>query len=167
METQAAIISQYRAALSMLRAAIERCPGEHWCNPAYTNRFWNVAYHALFFTDLYLCESDAAFKPWEKHRVDYQYLGPLWWDGNRVPAIGEPYTKEEVIEYLDFCERAVQERMARTELSAPSGFHWLPFGKLELQFYNIRHIQHHAAQLIERLREDAGIAIEWVRGVPA
>jgi hypothetical protein len=31
-----------------------------------------------------------------------------------------------------------------------------------LQIYNIRHIQHHAAQLIERVREDAGIAIPWV-----
>ena len=166
MEIKPAIVSQYRATLGMLRSAIDSCPGECWDDTTYTNRFWNVAYHTLFFTDLYLCETDAAFKPWEKHRVDYQYLGPLWWDGNRVPAIGEPYTKEEELEYLGYCERAVLERMDHTDLSAPSGFRWLPFGKLELQFYNIRHIQHHAAQLIGRLREDAGIAIEWLRSFP-
>ena len=167
METKPAIVSQYRAALAMLRSSIELCPDEQWNDAAYTNRYWNVAYHALFFADLYLSETDAAFVPWEKHRVDYQYLGPLWWEGNRVPAIGEPYTKADVLEYLARCESVVQERLDRTDLDAPSGFPWLPFGKLEVQFYNMRHIQHHTAQLIERLREDAGIAIKWVGMGPA
>jgi hypothetical protein len=162
MNPKPAIISQYRAALAMLRNAVESCPAEHWNNDAYTNRFWHVAYHALFFTDLYLCESDAAFVPWEKHIEDYQYLGPLHWENNRIPVIGEPYTKAEVLEYLKRCEGYVQERVDAADLDGPSGFFWLPFGKFELQIYNIRHIQHHAAQLIERVREDAGIAIPWV-----
>jgi hypothetical protein len=47
-------------------------------------------------------------------------------------------------------------------LEAESGFSWIPMNKMELQIYNIRHIQHHAAQLIERLRDNQGIHIKWV-----
>jgi hypothetical protein len=47
-------------------------------------------------------------------------------------------------------------------LGDTSGFFWLPFSKLELQLYNIRHIQHHTGQLIERLREQKDISVEWI-----
>ncbi|MEZ4615731.1 MAG: hypothetical protein R2867_09500 [Caldilineaceae bacterium] len=33
--------------------------------------------------------------------------------------------------------------LAQTDLSAPSGFSWLPFTKFELQIYSIRHLQQH------------------------
>ncbi|KPJ52053.1 hypothetical protein AMJ39_08795 [candidate division TA06 bacterium DG_24] len=44
----------------------------------------------------------------------------------------------------------------------PSGFPWLPFNRFELHLYNIRHIQHHAGQLIERLRSQGVTDFEWV-----
>ena len=40
------LISQYRAALAMIQAAIEGCPQALWDNPSDRNRFWHVAYHA-------------------------------------------------------------------------------------------------------------------------
>ena len=33
---------------------------------------------------------------------------------------------------------------------------------LEHQIVNIRHIEHHTAQLADRLRSSAGIGIQWV-----
>ena len=48
------------------------------------------------------------------------------------------------------------------DLEAGSGFDWVPFDKLELQFYNIRHLQHHTGQLCERLRTKQDIGIGWV-----
>jgi len=47
-------------------------------------------------------------------------------------------------------------------LEAPSGFYWLPFNKAELQFYNIRHTQHHTGQLADRLRTAANLGVDWV-----
>jgi hypothetical protein len=35
-------------------------------------------------------------------------------------------------------------------------------GKLEHQFINIRHIQHHAAQLADRLRVAKNVGVAWV-----
>jgi hypothetical protein len=56
----------------------------------------------------------------------------------------------------------VDRRVSEIDLEAPSGFHWLPFGKVELQFYNIRHIQHHAGQLIDRLSCRESVSVRWV-----
>jgi hypothetical protein len=47
---------------------------------------------------------------------------------------------------------------------APSRFAWIPLNKLELQFYNIRHIQHHTGELFERLGARANVDnLRWIR----
>ena len=46
----------------------------------------------------------------------------------------------------------VVERVTQLDLEAHSGFEWLPFGKLELQIYSIRHLQQHTGELMERLK---------------
>jgi len=43
-----------------------------------------------------------------------------------------------------------------------SGFSWYRMSKLEHQLVNIRHIQHHGAQLIDRVRSVADIGVRWV-----
>ena len=78
------------------------------------------------------------------------------------PEIGEPYSKEEILEYLDVCKKEAEEKVSAMDLNAESGFYWLPFKKLELQFYNIRHIQHHTGALIDRLRTKENIGVGWV-----
>jgi hypothetical protein len=143
--------SQYHASVAMLREAIERCPPEEWLSTAHKNRFWQVAYHALFFAHLYLQRDEAAFKRWEKHRGDD--------DGTD----GEPYSQAEVLEYCNFCDRLVDDAVDALDLDrAESGFHWYRMSKLEHQFVNIRHIQHHAAQLIDRVRSAADVGVRWV-----
>ena len=67
-----------------------------------------------------------------------------------------------MLEFLGVCEARVAEMVAALEFAAPSGFHWLPMNKLELQLYNIRHIQTHAGELAERLSQRAGIDVAWV-----
>jgi hypothetical protein len=42
----------------------------------------------------------------------------------------------------------------------------LPFTKLELQFYTIRHIQQHTGELMERLGERAKLEFKWVGRKP-
>ena len=74
-----------------------------------------------------------------------------------------PYTQAELREYAEFCHGEIDRRTPSLDLEAPSGFYWLPFTKLELQFYNIRHLAHHTGQLSERLRSHANIGLPWVR----
>ena len=156
------IISQYLAALEMLKQTVTKCPESIWNSPDDQTKFWHIAYHALFYTHLYLQDSEQTFRPWSKHREDYQYIGQLPNPPHIPPEIGKPYDKDSVLEYLDFCRNQVVERVPQLNLEAGSGFDWLPFSKLELQFYTIRHIQQHTGELMERLGSRADVKIDWV-----
>ena len=155
MEINTVVCSQYFAALAMLRQAVERCPDPLWDDPADRNRFWRTAYHALFFTHLYLQKSLHTFKPSALHREKIEDL-------SRETPPGSPYTKAEVLDYLEFVRQQASEKSAALDPQAKSGFHWLPFNKLELQFYNIRHLQQHTGELMERLGARAHIDVDWV-----
>ena len=48
------------------------------------------------------------------------------------------------------------------DLQTETGFYWLPFNKLEMQLYNIRHIQQHTVEFNERLGVKGEIEIGWV-----
>jgi hypothetical protein len=67
-----------------------------------------------------------------------------------------------VLAYLKFCREQVNPLVDSLDMEAESGFSWLPFGKLEHQFYNIRHIQQHTGELAERIGTMENIEIEWV-----
>jgi len=162
MDTKKVIQSQYLAALGMLKQAVVKCPDSLWNAAEDRNKFWHVAYHALFYTHLYLQDAEKDFRPWEKARNEYQFMGPMPWPPHNLPKIGEPYTREDELAYLAFVREQVQVRVPALDLEASSGFEWQPFGKLELQFYNIRHLQQHAAELYERLGARAGIDLDWI-----
>jgi hypothetical protein len=156
MDAKQAIKSQYLAAIEMLKQAIERCPEAMWNVAEEKNKFWLVAYHALFYIHLYLQKNIADFKPWSKHQDGAQRPGAM---PEKPFAV---YTKEEMLDYLAVCQAEVAEQTASLDLEAPSGFEWLPFNKLELQFYNIRHLQQHIGELFERLGIKAAIELDWV-----
>ena len=156
------IISQYQAALEMLKQTIAQCPDSIWNSPNDKTKFWHIAYHALFYTHLYLQDSEQAFTPWSKHRQEYQFIGQVPWPPHAPPQIGEAYDRDTVLEYLAFCQGQVVERVPQVNLEAASGFDWLPFSKLELQLYTIRHIQQHTGELMERLGARADVEINWV-----
>ena len=162
MDTREVIRSQYLAALEMLKQAVDRCPESLWNAPEDKAKFWHVAYHALFYTHLYLQDTEEDFRPWANHRDEYQFMGPMPWPPHNLPKIGDPYTKEDVLAYLAVVQQQVEERVPAQDLEAASGFSWLPFSKFELQVYNIRHIQQHAGELFERLGARAAIELDWV-----
>jgi len=62
-------------------------------------------------------------------------------------------------------QKQVVTQTERLNLEAESGFHWLPFSKLELQLYNLRHIQQHVGELYERL-DRQNIELDWVSTQP-
>ena len=161
------IISQYLASLEMLKQALTQCPESLWNSPGDRNKFWHIAYHALFYTHLYLQDSEPSFTPWSRHRQEYQFLGQTPWPPHAPPKIGEPYDQASLLEYLAFCQAQVAERVPQLDLEGTSGFDWLPFGKLELQFYNLRHLQQHTGELMERLGTRAGLDLDWIGSLHA
>jgi len=162
--------SQYRASLAMLGEAIQRCPDEVWSSTDHMNAFWQIAYHTLFFTHLYMQADEAAFRPWAHHQGSVQHPDGIAGSpdpNSPLPLIPKPYTKAQVLEYWRFCEQMIDDAVDKVDLeSSQSGFSWYRMSKLEHQFVNLRHIQHHAAQLADRLRSAADVGIKWVGSCP-
>ena len=160
--------SQYHAAFAMLRETIEQCPDDVWLKTDQRNSFWQIAYHTLYFTHLYLQPNKESFQPWKHHQADVQHPDgipdPPDPDPNSsLPLIPNPYTKEEVLAYWNVCDQMVDDSVDALDLNSPdSGFSWYKVSKLEHQIINIRHLEHHLAQLADRLRSAAGIGTGWV-----
>jgi catechol 2,3-dioxygenase-like lactoylglutathione lyase family enzyme len=53
---------QFEASLAMLNACVAACPEQHWEGKIANGSFRWVAYHALFFVDLYLSTTEEAFR---------------------------------------------------------------------------------------------------------
>lgn len=158
----AAYVSQYRAALAMLRTTLLAYPADLWDHPIHTNRTWRIAYHVLFYTHLYLSPSEEEYERWE-HAIDEA----RWLGNNPEPPFDEPViprtsTVDELIAYLDMIHAMVPDAVGTLPFDGESGFDWIPLTRFELHIYNIRHLQHHTAQLIERLRAHGHSGVDWV-----
>jgi len=136
MKIKPILQSQYLSALAMLKQAIVQCPPEAWDDPRDKDKFWFVANHALHFAHQYLKAKDKGYPRWEQRR----HSNP-----------GKPFTKAEILQKLAQVEKDVFEQIALMDLEEKTGAAGALANKLELQIYNIRHIQHHAGELYQRL----------------
>jgi DinB family protein len=159
------IRSQLNAALAMFNDAVIQCPDPNWAGNVGNHAFWHVAYHTLFFTDLYLGRDDESFEPPEFYREDYHFLGKKPFPPYEEVVADQPYTKDTILEYVEICRSKAPEAIASEtaeSLAGPSGFFWYEVPRAELYLISIRHVQHHAAQMSLYLRKVAGIGIDWV-----
>ena len=68
--------------------------------------------------------------------------------------------------YLEHCRRlarAVVAAETETSLEQLAGYAWTPLKRAELHVYNVRHLQHHAAQISLRLRAEANMEVPWIK----
>ncbi|REJ77267.1 MAG: DinB family protein [Acidobacteria bacterium] len=152
------ILGQYGAALEMLRRAVEACPDKLWSDSDRDPQFWYLPYHTLFFADYYLSDSPDGFSPPEPFTLDEL-------DPRRIIP-DKPFTKEEIFRYIVHCRKKSRERvggMTEERAQETSSFLQGDISNGELQIYNLRHIQHHAAQLNLILRQEIDSAPRWVR----
>ena len=152
------IWKQFGASIDMLENAIRACPGSLWSDRTQRPEFWYVAFHTLFYLDLYLSESDAGFAPpapFPRDEMEERGLLP-----ERV------YTKEELQKYLEHGRekcRGTIASMTEEKGNRRCGFEWLDLSVAEVLLYNMRHVQHHAGQLNLILRQKIDSAPRWVR----
>lgn len=154
MEMLESFKRQYHLSFEMLRECIKKCPDDVWTSGKQPRVFWRIAYHAVYYTDRYLQQDEHSFKPWALHRPDVQ---ALW----GRPKKDEPYTKQEVLSYLDEVDSRVDGIIDHMDFSCmESGFSLYKMGKFELQLLNLRHGQGHIGQLSEILMSH-GINTTW------
>ena len=155
------LVSQYKNALRILANVIELCPEKLWDDAVnYENAYWRIVYHTLFYTALYLAAHADRFTAWEKHEANYNRLGKLTDDGKLI-IITTRYSKAELSGYLQTIVLGLNGNIDEDNLTAPSGFYWLPMNKFELYLYNLRHIQHHTGQLVEQVHGVGVTGVAW------
>ena len=168
-----ALWRQFGATIDMLETALLACPGTHWNGRLWSDHsepslppefatFWYITYHTLFWLDLYLSGSrEEEFTP--PAPFTWAELDPAWVLPER------PYTKKDLHAYLVDLRKKCHATI--TELSDEKAhqqvdYPWIegePVSFLELQLYNMRHVQEHAAQLNLFLGQHAidGVS-DWV-----
>jgi hypothetical protein len=150
--------SQLGASIDMLENAIKSCPENVWGNQAGYHEFWYIAYHTLFWLDFYLSETSDNFtppSPFTLSEFDPEGILP-----ERV------YTKNELLNYLKHGRKKCKSRIETlTEEQANQHFIFgsINLSIIELILYNMRHVQHHAAQLNLLLRQKINSAPRWVK----
>jgi hypothetical protein len=155
---KSALWSQLGAAIDMLENAIDACPEELWGDRSRYPEFWYVVYHTLFFLDYYLSDSVDDFVPPAPFNLDE--LDPAGVMPERV------YTREEMRGYLHHGRakaRSVVESLTDERAREPRRFSSQDSTLLELLLGNLRHVQHHAAQLNLILRQTVDSVPRWVR----
>jgi len=146
----------------MLGGSIRDCPEGLWRGSLWDDRslpgfseFWYVAYHALFWLDLYLSGSGDGFVPPAPFTLDE--LDPA---GALPPKV---YTREELERYLalsaEKCRltfKNLTDEQASRAYEIGSRRQKMSFA--ELLIYNMGHVREHAAQLSMFLGQEHGLA---------
>ena len=155
--------NQFGASIDMLMNAISNCPDDYFLT---NKRFFYIAYHSVLFLDYYSTIPPDDFSPVlpftqvEADERPKDSIGDL--------ILNKIYTKKELISYLQqsrakcktIIDRLTDDNLTErfTEGDGPSD---MDYPILEILLYNLRHTQHHTAQLNLLLRQDLDQHMEW------
>jgi hypothetical protein len=148
------IRSQFGASIDMLENAISTCPPEHWNTE---RKFWYNAFHCLFFLDYYLCMQPKEFAPPPPFsESEFE---------DRMPE--RVYSRNELLSYLQYnrnnfhqlCTTLTVNQLDERWINSSGS---MDYSVTEILLYNMRHVQHHAAQLNLILRQETNEAPDWV-----
>jgi hypothetical protein len=149
-----AIWTQFGASLEMLENAITMCPDEHWDTDL---NFWYTSYHCIFWTDYFLTAEPKKFEP--PAPFTFSEFDPTGKKPDRT------YTKAELLAYITHCRQKAYQcitALTNERLSDRWINDYKNYSLLEILLYNLRHIQHHSAQLNLLLRQTINNAPAWV-----
>jgi hypothetical protein len=176
METwwSTALWPQFGAVINMLDNALVACPETLWMErlwsdpsppefPPQFSEFWYVGYHTIVWLDLYLSGVR-----------EEEFAPPALFAQGVLDSVESqperPYSKEELRGYLASMRRKCHSTLAtltEEQASRPVEYPWLAgrsISFMELQLYNMRHVQEHAAQLSLFLGQHGvpGANVDWV-----
>jgi hypothetical protein len=158
--------NQFGASIDMLINVVSNCPDDYFeRNP----RFYFIAFHSTIFLDYYLTIPPKDFSPLltftQKEPIDR----PKEAIDDLIPD--KVYNKQEIVNYLkqsrEKCKQLIESltednfNQRFTEGEEPND---MDHPILEILLYNLRHTQHHTAQLNLLLRQDIDKHMEWSFG---
>lgn len=156
---------QFGAALDMFGDTLRDCPDQLWGEGLWEDQavgtdfssFWYLGYHTLFWVDLYLTGAEEGFAP--PAPFELVELDPA----GRLPS--RVHTRDELLAYLAHCRQKCQEiigALSNEKAYQVCRFPWGEMPFVELQLYNLRHVQEHGAQLRMFLGQRVRRSARWI-----
>ena len=155
---------QFGASIDMLKNAVTLCPEDLLHS---NKKLFFITYHSLVFLDYYLTIPPKNFlSPLPFTITAYDQIPPEAID-DVIPD--RFYSKAELLDYLNasrekcyqliasLTEEKIHERFIEEQEQGA-----MNYATLEILLYNMRHVQHHAAQLNLFLRQTLSDAPVWV-----
>lgn len=166
----------FGASIDMLKNAVMAWPMERWHSD---QQFFYNAYHCLVFLDYYLTIPPVNFSSPLPYTLTEAANMPANAIDDVVPQ--RIYSKEEMLDYIQACRKKCRTVIA--ELTEEKlGQHWiagqgnmnldlsgadaLQYTVLDILLYNLKHVQHHSAQLNLLLRQTVHMAPDYVCMAP-
>jgi hypothetical protein len=99
-----ALKEQYHAGLAMLDECVAKCPDDLWTAGTEPRFFWRIAFHAVYFTHLYLGQNLAVYQPWPGRPEGCLELWQEPWsmEPYDLPQDIQPYTRQQIQEYIAY-----------------------------------------------------------------
>ena len=155
--------NQFGASIDMLINVISNCPDDYFTTH---KRFYYLSFHSTIYLDYYLTIPPSDFSPMLSFTQTENKDRPEEAIDDLIPD--KIYDKREIIAYLKQSrEKGKQIIYALTNEKLNNRFQEgdhpndMNYPILEILLYNMRHTQHHAAQLNMLLRQDINKHIEW------
>lgn len=145
---------QFGASIDMFQNAVRACPDDLWDTDS---KYWYIVYHTLFFLDYYLTTDPDNFSPPPPFTLSE--FDP---DGEMPERV---FTKEEMMTYLNHCRNKCHDLIAGLNaVTAENRWknEYRDYSIPEILLYNMRHVQHHGAQLNLLLRQNNAEVPDWV-----
>ena len=149
------LTSQYLAALGMLKACAENYDPQLWrdCTD-HRNPAGQIAYHTAFYANIYLGPSRSGAVRWPGEV-------PHMEDLKRPTAAADVLPRPEIAEFVDHIAECLPKYLGRLSVDSDCWPHWYSLSQMEFHINNLRHIQHHVGELIERHRAVKSLSLPW------
>lgn len=172
---KACLWRQFGASIDMLINAVQDCPADYWrTNP----KFHYMAYHTALYLEYYLSVPPIDFVP----LLPYTSTAPEDLPSEAVDDSlpNRHYTQQELLHYLQagrekcrqFIAGLTEEKLQQCWTTGATGKDLalsdpraLDYPVLDMIFINMRHVQHHTAQMNLLLRQTINAAPDWIATV--
>jgi hypothetical protein len=162
-ELKNSLWEQFGASIDMLINALDACPEQLYRS---NKRFFYTSYHVAVFLDYYLTVPPDDFDPQLPFTITVKEDMP---EGSLDDVLPDRhYTKAQLLGYIktsrEKCHKLV---LGIKEHGNPRFIEDVEVGKMnysliEILLYNMRHVQHHVAQLNTLLRDHGVTPPKWV-----
>lgn len=155
---------QFGASIDMLKNAIQLWPDERWDTD---KRVFYISYHCLVFLDYYLTVPSENLSSPLSFTIAMQ--GEILTETVDDLIPDRVYSKQELLDYLqasrDKCRALIasltEEKLEERWIEQPESGS-MNYSVFEILLYNMRHVQHHSAQLNMMLRNEINHAPDWI-----